>query len=63
MINKKINEKILSIKKKFCFEINTIFLKIKRQFNIITYYHEKYESIVYEIRTFSFFKFIWSCFF
>ena len=62
MINKKINETILSIKRIFSFErqFNLVISKIKKQFNIITYYHNKYERIIYKIKTFSFFKFIWS---
>jgi len=62
MINKKIDETILSIKRIFSFErqFNLIISKIKKKFNIITYYHNKYEIIIYKIKTFSFFKFIWS---
>lgn len=62
MINKKIDDTILSIKRMFSFErqFNLVISKIKKQFNIITYYHNKYERIIYKIKTFSFFKFIWS---
>jgi len=65
MINKKIDDTILSIKRMFSFErqFNLVISKIKKQFNIITYYHNKYERIIYKIKTFSFFKFIWSSLF
>jgi len=65
MINKKIDETILSIKKKISLErqFNLIISKLKKQFNIITYYHHKYERIIYKIKTFSFFRFIRSCLF